>query len=65
MFAILMPAVMGFSLWHYASGLSLYWLTGTMISLLIQFVINTSKLGKERHALTSARAKINPKTNED
>jgi YidC/Oxa1 family membrane protein insertase len=57
MFAILMPAVMGFSLWHYASGLSLYWLTGTMINLLIQFVINTSKLGKEMHALASARAK--------
>jgi YidC/Oxa1 family membrane protein insertase len=65
MFAILMPAVMGFSLWHYASGLSLYWVTGNIINLLIQFAINRSKLGKEMIALAAARAKISPKTNEN
>ena len=65
MFAILMPAVMGFSLWHYASGLSLYWVTGNMINLLIQFAINRSKLGKEMHALAATRAKIIPRTNEN
>jgi YidC/Oxa1 family membrane protein insertase len=65
MFAILMPAVMAFSLWHYASGLSLYWVTGNMINLLIQFAINRSKLGKEMHALAAARAKIIPRTNEN
>ncbi len=57
MFAILMPAVMGFSLWHYASGLSLYWVTGNIINLLVQFAINRSKLGKEMHALAAARAR--------
>ena len=57
MFAILMPAVMGFSLWHYASGLSLYWVTGNIINLLIQFAINRSKLGKEMHALAAARGR--------
>jgi len=64
MFAILMPAVMGFSLWHYASGLSLYWVTGNIINLLIQFAINHSKLGKEMHALAVARTKIISRTNE-
>jgi len=57
MFAILMPAIIGFSLWHYASGLSLYWFTGNIINLLIQFAMNRSRLGKEMHALTAARAK--------
>ena len=64
MFAILMPAVMGFSLWHYASGLSLYWVTGNIINLLIQFAINRSKLGKEMHALAARALKI-PRTNEN
>lgn len=64
MFAILMPAVMGVSLWRYASGLSLYWVTGNMISLLIQFAINRSKLGKEMHALAAKRRTIDPNTNE-
>jgi YidC/Oxa1 family membrane protein insertase len=65
MFAILMPAVMGFSLWHYASGLSLYWATGNMINLLIQFAINRSKLGKEMHAHAAVRAKIITRTKEN
>jgi YidC/Oxa1 family membrane protein insertase len=65
MLAILMPAVMGFSLWRYASGLSLYWITGNMINLLIQLAINRSKLGKEMQALAAQRAKITPKTDRD
>jgi YidC/Oxa1 family membrane protein insertase len=65
MLAILMPAVMGFSLWRYASGLSLYWVTGNMINLLIQLAINRSKLGKEMHALAAQHAKITPKTDKD
>jgi YidC/Oxa1 family membrane protein insertase len=65
MFAILMPVVMGFSLWGYASGLSLYWVTGNMINLLAQFAINRSKLGKEMHALAARRSTIAPNTNKD
>lgn len=57
LFAILIPAVMGFSLWRYASGLSLYWFTGNIINLLIQLAINRSKLGKEMRDLVAARAK--------
>jgi YidC/Oxa1 family membrane protein insertase len=63
MFATLMPAVMGFSLWHYASGLSLYWVTGNIFNLLIQSVINRSKLGKEMRALAGMPRTIDPKTN--
>jgi YidC/Oxa1 family membrane protein insertase len=55
MLGLLMPAVMGFSLWHYAAGLSLYWATGNVINLVIQRVINRSKMGKEMNALAAAR----------
>jgi len=65
MFAILMPAVMGFSLWRYASGLSLYWVTGNIINLLIQFAINRSDLGKEMHALAAKRRMMDPNINKD
>lgn len=50
-FALLMPAVVGFSLWHYAAGLSLYWVTGNFFNLLIQLVINRGKMGKEMQVL--------------
>jgi YidC/Oxa1 family membrane protein insertase len=65
MLAILMPAVMGFSLWRYASGLSLYWVTGNFINLLIQLAINRSKMGKEMHALAAKRATMNPSDNKN
>jgi YidC/Oxa1 family membrane protein insertase len=64
-FGIVMPAVMGFSLWRYASGLSLYWLTGNLINLLVQLAINRSKLGKEMHALTDRRGSIDPGAKKD
>ena len=59
MLGLLMPAVMGFSLWHYASGLSLYWITGNIISLAIQLTINQSEIGKEIHNLAAERSAIN------
>ena len=55
MLGMLMPAVMGFSLWHYASGLSLYWITGNVISLAIQLAINQSEIGKEVQSLGAER----------
>jgi YidC/Oxa1 family membrane protein insertase len=66
MMAIMMPAIFGFMLWQYASGLSLYWGTGNLINLAIQIGINQSHIGKEMHALAAKRAAkkagINPKT---
>lgn len=56
MMAIMMPAIMGFTLWHFASGLALYWVTGNIINLLIQVGINQSKMGKEMHAIAARRA---------
>ena len=56
MLAIMMPAIMGFTLWHFASGLALYWVTGNLINLLIQFGINQSAMGKEMHAIAAKRA---------
>jgi YidC/Oxa1 family membrane protein insertase len=56
MMAIMMPVIFGFTLWHYASGLALYWGTGNIINLGIQLAINQSRIGKEMHALAAKRA---------
>lgn len=56
MMAIMMPIIMGFTLLHFASGLALYWITGNIISLIMQIAINNSKLGKEMHDLAARRA---------
>ena len=48
--AIVMPLVMGFTLWHYASGLSLYWATGNLIGLAFQLAVNHSPIGREMRA---------------
>ena len=56
MMAIVMPIMMGFFLWHYASGLALYWITGNFINLALQFGINQSSMGKEMHAIAARRA---------
>jgi YidC/Oxa1 family membrane protein insertase len=55
MLAILMPLIMGFSLWRYASGLALYWATGNLVNLTFQFLINRSKIGKEMRSITAKR----------
>jgi len=56
MMAIMMPAVFGFTMIHFASGLALYWGTGNVINLALQLGINQSPLGKELHALAAKRA---------
>jgi YidC/Oxa1 family membrane protein insertase len=56
MMAIMMPIIFGFTLWHYASGLALYWCTGNIINLAIQLSINQSHIGKEMHAIAAKRA---------
>ena len=66
MMAFMMPVMFGFMLWHYASGLALYWGTGNLINLAMQLGINQSSLGKELHALAVKRAAkksgVSPKT---
>jgi YidC/Oxa1 family membrane protein insertase len=56
MMAIMMPAIMGYTLWRFASGLALYWITGNIINLIMQLAINRSKIGKEMHEIASRRA---------
>jgi len=56
MMAFMMPVIFGFMLWHYASGLSLYWGTSNVINLLLQVGINQSHYGKEMHELAARRA---------
>jgi YidC/Oxa1 family membrane protein insertase len=56
MMAIMMPVIFGFTLWHYASGLALYWCTGNIIMLVMQLAINQSHIGKEMHAIAAKRA---------
>jgi len=56
MMAVMMPVIFGFSMWHFASGLALYWGTGNLINLAIQLGINQSKMGKEMHAIAAKRA---------
>jgi YidC/Oxa1 family membrane protein insertase len=57
MMAFMMPAIFGFSMLNFASGLALYWATGNLINLTMQVVINQSSLGKEMRRLAAARAK--------
>jgi len=66
MMAFMMPMIFGFMLWHYASGLALYWGTGNIMMLGMQIGINRSHWGKEMHAIADRRAAkklgANPKT---
>ncbi len=56
MMAFMMPIVFGFMLWHYASGLALYWGTSNIIYLIMQVSINQSSIGKEMHEIAARRA---------
>jgi YidC/Oxa1 family membrane protein insertase len=56
MMAIMMPAIFGFTMLHFASGLALYWGTGNLINLAIQVGINMSPMGREMFAHAAKRA---------
>lgn len=56
MMAIMMPAIFGFSMLHFASGLALYWGTGNLINLALQLAINQSSIGREMQDLAARRA---------
>jgi YidC/Oxa1 family membrane protein insertase len=56
MMAFMMPAIFGFTMLHFASGLALYWGTGNVINLALQVGINRSSMGKEMHAISARRA---------
>jgi YidC/Oxa1 family membrane protein insertase len=56
MMAFTMPAVFGFTMWHVASGLALYWAFGNLINLVMQVVMNRTKLGREMREIAARRA---------
>jgi YidC/Oxa1 family membrane protein insertase len=56
MMAFMMPVFFGFMLWHYASGLALYWGASNIIYLAMQITINQSHIGKEMHEIAARRA---------
>lgn len=63
MMAFMMPVIFGFSMWNFSSGLALYWATGNLLNLGLQFAINNSSMGKELQSLAAKRAeKKNSKT---
>jgi YidC/Oxa1 family membrane protein insertase len=56
----MMPAIFGFTMLHFASGLALYWGTGNVINLAMQLGINQSSMGKEMHEIAARRAAKKP-----
>jgi YidC/Oxa1 family membrane protein insertase len=56
MMAFTMPAIFGFMMWNYGSGLSLYWACGNFIGVATQLVINRSKMGREMRERAAKRA---------
>lgn len=42
-----MTVIFGYVSWHYASGVALYALTGSLLSISPQAVMNRSALGRE------------------
>lgn len=56
MMAFTMPAVMGFTMWHLPSGLALYWAFGNAINLVMQLVMNQTKMGREMREHARRRA---------
>ena len=59
MMAFMMPAIFGFSMWNFASGLALYWATGNLLNLGLQMAMNRSSLGRELHVEAAKRAAKN------
>jgi len=56
MMAFTMPAVFGFMMWNYGSGLSLYWAFSNFIGVGAQWVINRTEMGREMREIAAKRA---------
>lgn len=57
MMAFMMPAVSGYFVWTYASGLGLYWAVGNFFGIAQQFIMNRTSLGKEMREIAAKRAR--------
>lgn len=56
MMNIMMPVMIGLMSWSLASGLGLYWVTGTVVGIVQQMAMNRTSLGKEMRAIAEKRA---------
>jgi YidC/Oxa1 family membrane protein insertase len=56
MMNIMMPVMLGFMSWNLAAGLGLYWMLGTVISIIQQQVMNRTAFGREMRAIAEKRA---------
>ena len=57
MMNLMMPLMLGFMSWSVASGLGVYWLTGTIVGIIQQWAMNRTHLGQEIRALQEKRAR--------
>jgi YidC/Oxa1 family membrane protein insertase len=57
MMNLMMPLMLGFMSWSVASGLGVYWLTGTIVGIIQQLAMNRTSLGKEIRAIQEKRAR--------
>ena len=57
MMNVMMPIIFGSMSYSLASGLGLYWVTGTIVSTVQQYFMNRSHLGQEMRALAEKRAR--------
>ena len=57
MMAFMMPAVTGYFVLNYASGLGLYWAVGNFLSIITQQIMNRSSLGREMREIAAKRAR--------
>jgi YidC/Oxa1 family membrane protein insertase len=54
---VMMPVMMGFLSWNFASGLCLYWAEGNFIAIAQQSVMNRTGLGREMREMAAKRAR--------
>ena len=57
MMAFMMPAITGYFVLNYASGLGLYWAVGNFISIIQQQIMNRSSIGREMREIAAKRAR--------
>jgi len=57
MMNVMMPVMMGFLSWNFASGLCLYWAEGNLIAIVQQLVMNRTSLGREMREMAAKRAR--------
>ncbi|MFT4114383.1 membrane protein insertase YidC [Silvibacterium sp.] len=56
MMAFTMPAVFGFMMWNFGSGLSLYWACSNFIGVAQQMIMNRTGMGREIREIAQKRA---------